>query len=51
MTAIVADADSTPSVLGCRQILTEAGIAIQPLSQLDPFLETIRQELQSGPRP
>jgi len=52
MTAIVADTDpALPAVLGCRQILTEAGIAIQPLSSLDPFLETIRQELQSDPRP
>ncbi|MBI4444097.1 MAG: DUF3037 domain-containing protein [Acidobacteria bacterium] len=52
MTAIVADADpKLPAVLGCRRILTEAGIAIQPLSQLDPFLDSVRQELRSEPRP
>ncbi|MBI4464513.1 MAG: DUF3037 domain-containing protein [Acidobacteria bacterium] len=49
LTAIVADTDpALPAVRGCQQILTEAGISIQPLSQLDPFLETIRQELRRG---
>lgn len=46
LTAVVADTDpELPSVRGCRQILSEAGIAIQPLSLLDPFLENVRREL------
>ena len=51
LTAIVADADAAlPSVRSCRRILTEARIALQPVSLLDPFLETVRQEFQSEPR-
>lgn len=46
MTAIVSDADpALPAVQGCRRILSEAQIVIQPLSQLNPFLEEIRGEL------
>lgn len=45
LTAIVADADpALPAVTSCRRILTEARIALEPLSHLDPFLETVRQE-------
>jgi hypothetical protein len=46
MTAIVADADPhLPAVESCRQILASAGIALQPLSLLDPYLEGVRREL------
>ncbi|HEV8613586.1 MAG TPA: DUF3037 domain-containing protein [Gemmatimonadales bacterium] len=49
LTAIVADADSSlPSVQSCRQILTEAQIAIRPLSLLDPFLNDVKRELGLG---
>ncbi len=48
LTAVVADADpALPAVQSCRQILTGAQISLQPLSQLDPFLETVRRELPS----
>ena len=47
LTAIVADTDPTlAAVVGCRQILADGDIAVVPLSQLEPFLATIRQELQ-----
>jgi len=48
MTAIVADADS--GVLrsqSCRRILAEAYIVLQPLSLIDPFLDTVGRELRS----
>ena len=45
LTAIVADADPIlPAVQSCRRILTEARIALEPLSRLDSFLETVRHE-------
>ena len=45
LTAIVADADPAfPAVQSCRRILAEAQIALEPLSRLDSFLETVRQE-------
>ena len=45
LTAVVADADpALPAVESCRRILTEAQIAVEPLSRLDPFLEAVRQE-------
>ena len=47
LTAIVADADSTlPSVESCRRILTEARIAVEPLSRLDPFFASVREEFR-----
>ena len=47
MTAIVADGDPTlPLVQSCRQILTAGEIAIQPLSEIDSFLEGVNQELR-----
>ncbi len=49
MTAIVGDADrARPPAHGCKRILEDAGIAIQPLASLDPFLEQVGREL---PRP
>ena len=45
LTAIVADADPLlPAVQSCRRILTESRIALEPLSRLDSFLETVRHE-------
>jgi len=45
LTAIVADADpALPAVQSCRRILTEAQIAVEPLSRLDAFLEEVRRE-------
>lgn len=45
LTAIVADADPVlPAVQSCRRILTEAQIAVEPLSGLDEFLEKVRVE-------
>jgi len=42
LTAIVADADATlPAVRSCRQILTEAEIAVEPLSRVDAFLDRV----------
>ncbi len=47
MTAIVADPPADLAVAqNCRQILTSAQIQIQPLSQLDPYLEDVRRELR-----
>ena len=51
MTAIVADADPAlpaelPMVQSCRRILTEAQIAVEPLSRVDAFLAGL-----SEPRP
>ena len=52
LTAIVADADPTfPAVESCRRILTEAKIAVEPLSRLDGFLGEVRREFGSEPRP
>ena len=46
MTAIVADGDSAlPMVRSCRQILAGGGIAIQPLSGIDSFLDGVIREL------
>lgn len=45
LTAIVSDANpDLPAVQSCRRILTEARIGLEPLSRLDSFLETVRQE-------
>jgi hypothetical protein len=45
LTAIVADADpELLAVQSCRRILTEAQIAVEPLSRLDAFLDEVRQE-------
>lgn len=45
LTAIVTDADpALPAAESCRRILTEAHIALEPLSHLDMFLESVRQE-------
>jgi len=45
LTAIVADADpALPAVQSCRRILTEAQIAVEPLSRIDEFLDSVRQE-------
>ena len=39
LTAVVADADpELPAVRSCRRILTEAQIAVEPLSRVDAFL-------------
>ena len=47
MTAIVADADpDSAAVASSRQILAGAGIAVQPLSHLDPYLEGVGRELR-----
>ncbi len=47
MTAIVADGDpSFPLVRSCRQILAGGGIAIQPLSEIDSFLDAVGRELR-----
>jgi len=47
MTAIVSDADpAIAAVESCRQILDGAGIALQPLSLLDPYLEGVSRELR-----
>ena len=46
MTAVVADADpDLVAVQSCRHILAGAQITLQPLSQLDPFLEEVSREL------
>jgi len=42
LTAIVADADSAlPAVRSCRRILTEAQIAVEPLSRVDALLDRV----------
>ena len=47
MTAIVADGDpALPMVQSCRQILTGGEIAIQPLSEIDSFLDGVGRELR-----
>ena len=47
LTAVVADTDpGLPAVRSCRRILTEAQIAVEPLSRVDAFLEGL-----SEPRP
>ncbi len=47
LTAIVADSDpALPAVQSCRKILTEAQIAVEPLSRVDAFLGGL-----SEPRP
>ena len=49
MTAVVADADpDLVAVQSCRHILAGAQITLQPLSQLDPFLEEVSRELGGG---
>ena len=49
MTAIVADADGAlPAIQSCRQILSDSHVAIQPLSDLDRFLQAVRGELSAG---
>ena len=50
MTAIVADtAPELAAAQSCRRILLDTGIALQPLSGLDGFLEQVRGEI--GPLP
>ena len=45
LTAVVADADpALPAVESCRRILTEAQIAVEPLSRVDAFLEGVSSE-------
>ena len=45
LTAIIADTDpALPAVQSCRRILTEAHIAVEPLSRLDAFLDGVREE-------
>jgi hypothetical protein len=45
LTAVVADADpGLPAVRSCRRILTEAQIAVEPLSRVDALLDTMRRE-------
>ena len=45
LTAVVADADpALPAVRSCRQILTEAQIAVEPLSRVDALLDGMRKE-------
>jgi len=47
LTAVVADADpAIPAVQSCRRILTEAQIAVEPLSRVDAFLDRVL----SGPQ-
>ncbi|MGH9784700.1 MAG: DUF3037 domain-containing protein [Terriglobia bacterium] len=49
LTAVVADADpALPAVQSCRRILTEAQVAVEPLSRLDALLESVRQEFGSS---
>ncbi|MBI4459951.1 MAG: DUF3037 domain-containing protein [Acidobacteria bacterium] len=45
MTAVVADElTGLPAVQSCRQILSDSGVAIQPLGGINHFLEKIREE-------
>lgn len=42
LTAVVADSDAElPAVRSCRRILTEAQIAVEPLSRVDAFLDRV----------
>ncbi|MBI3894749.1 MAG: DUF3037 domain-containing protein [Acidobacteria bacterium] len=49
LTAIVADANPALStVQSCRQILLDSQIAVQPLSELDGFLQALGGEMRAG---
>lgn len=49
VTAVVADTDSPrPAAESCRRLLMDSGIALQPLHQLDGFLEGVRREMRAS---